>query len=286
MRQYSIQTTGIVGLLAFLFTACSSESPVDNGSQEQELVISAEIIPSGESKALGAPANGIEKLAFTNNDLISITRSDKSRVYKLTDKRWLPEQGGDELAVDGTSQKYTAIYPSGFTGILADQHDNTGDKYTQSNKLISEVTTTSNYIPFKFGHAFAKITIVVAYKTNSQRKNVTVKLVGGNIRTSDGTGDETIKMLRTMPEDNTLSVSHTFICILNPGEARGFTLTVSGTTSDDNQAADEKYTQASRVFKAGNNYIYNFSSNDNLILNGVTVAGFDEGGKNDVGNAT
>lgn len=293
MKQYSIQIAGIIGICFLMQTACSSESPADNTSEGKELVVSAEIIPSGESKAVGAATNGTDKLSFVKEDQILITRSGKSKAYKLSDKnQWLPQTDGENLAADGTEQTYTASFPHDFANIQEGQNEAAASgalsNYEKSNKLISEVTTASNYVPFKFSHAFSKITVIVAYK--NKRKNVSAKLVGKNIRTDGVNGtttEETIQMLRISPTDETASVSHTFICILNPGTLRGFTLTVSGQEENGAAVADETYTQKAKVFNPGLNYIYNFSSNDNLILTGVKVVDFEKDGADyNAGNAT
>lgn len=305
MKQYSIQIAGIIGICFLMQTACSSESPADNTSEGKELVVSAEIIPSGESKAVGAATNGTDKLSFVKEDQILITRSGKSKAYKLSDKnQWLPQTDGENLAADGTEQTYTASFPHDFANIQEGQNEAAASgalsNYEKSNKLISEVTTASNYVPFKFSHAFSKITVIVAYK--NKRKNVSAKLVGNNIRTDEVNGtttEETIQMLRISPTDETASVSHTFICILNPGTLRGFKLTVSGyavdvtptgdaaTPATGDVVSDETYTQKAKEFNPGFNYVYNFSSNDNLILTGVKVVDFEKDGADyDAGNAT
>lgn len=306
MKQYSIQIAGIIGICFLMLTACSNESPADNTSEGKELVVSAEIIPSGESKAVGAATNGTDKLSFVKDDQILITRSGKSKAYKLSDKnQWLPQTDGENLTADGTEQTYTASFPHDFTSILEKQNEAAAasgalSNYEKSNKLISKVTTASNYVPFKFSHAFSKITVIVAYK--NKRKNVSAKLVGNNIRTDEVNGtttEETIQMLRISPTDETASVSHTFICILNPGTSRGFTLTVSGyavdvtptgdaaTPATGDVVSDETYTQKAKEFNPGFNYVYNFSSNDNLILTGVKVVDFEKDGADyDAGNAT
>lgn len=305
MKQYSIQIAGIIGICFLMLTACSNESPADNTSEGKELVVSAEIIPSGESKAVGAATNGTDKVSFVKDDQILITQAEKKKTYKLSqNNQWLPQTDGENLAADGTEQTYTASFPHDFTSILEKQNEAAASgalsNYEKSNKLISEVTTASNYVPFKFSHAFSKITVIVAYK--NKRKNVSAKLVGNNIRTDEVNGtttEETIQMLRISPTDETASVSHTFICILNPGTLRGFKLTVSGyavdvtptgdaaTTATGDVASDETYAQTAKVFKPGFNYVYNFSSNDNLILTGVKVVDFEKDGADyDAGNAT
>ena len=305
MKQYSIQIAGIIGICFLMLTACSNESPADNTSEGKELVVSAEIIPSGESKAVGAATNGTDKVSFVKDDQILITQAEKKKTYKLSqNNQWLPQTDGENLAADGTEQTYTASFPHDFTSILEKQNEAAASgalsNYEKSNKLISEVTTASNYVPFKFSHVFSKITVIVAYK--NKRKNVSAKLVGNNIRTDEVNGtttEETIQMLRISPTDETASVSHTFICILNPGTLRGFKLTVSGyavdvtptgdaaTPATGDVVSDETYTQKAKEFNPGFNYVYNFSSNDNLILTGVKVVDFEKDGADyDAGNAT
>lgn len=294
MKHSIIQTSGIIALSVLLFASCSSESPV-YGEAGQELVVSADIVPSGvDSKApTSSLASGTDKQSFGEDDKIKITRSGsgdpKETYYLLKSSKWLPETGNG-LTTDGNTYTYTAIYPSDFSNIVEGQdvlENGSANNFAKSDKLEAVVAgTASNYIPFKFKHAFTKITITVAYKNDSQRKNVTAKLVGDGIRTN-GANSETIKMLRTSPSDAaTVATNHTFICILYPGDTRSFVLTVNGKTSEGNEAAAETYTQTANKFAPGHNYIYNFSSNNNLILNSVTVEEFPLGDRTDVGSAT
>lgn len=293
MKHSIIQTSGIIALSVLLFASCSGESPVDGKEAGQELVVSADIVPSGvESKASDALISGTDKSSFATNDVILITRDGTTTEshYKSDGTRWLPDNRKTGLTTDGSEHTYTAIYPSEFESILEDQNVLTGanraDNFAKSDKLKAEVTTTSNYIPFKFKHAFTKITITVAYKNENKRKEVTAQLEGAGIRTN-GASSEMIKMLRTSPTDaSTAAISHTFICILNSGDNRGFKLTVNGKTNDGSDALAETYTQTASQFKPGLNYIYNFSSNNNLILNSVTVEEFPEGDRTNVGSAT
>lgn len=294
MKHSIIQTSGIIVLSVLLFVSCSGESPV-NGEAGQELVVSADIVPSGiESKASDALITGTDKPSFATDDVILITQeggtSTTQSNYKSGGTHWLPNGGGNGLTTDGNEYTYTAIYPSDFNSILENQdvltNTNRAENFAKSDKLEAKVTTTSNYIPFKFKHAFTKITITVAYKNESQRKNVTAQLVGDGIRTNE-LSSQTIKMLRTSPSDAaTVATNHTFICILYPGDTRSFVLTVNGKTSEGSEAAAETYTQTANKFDPGHNYIYNFSSNNNLILNSVTVEEFPLGDQTDVGSAT
>lgn len=293
MKHSIRQIKGIIGLSILLLTSCSGESAV-NGDAGKELVVSAAIIPSGtDSKALtGTLANGTDKQTFENTDKIKITRSsdNTSRYYLLNNSKWLPETEANGITTDGSEHTYTAIYPFDFDNIQGGQDEITSsglaENFAKSDKLESAVTTSSNYVPFKFKHAFTKITISVAYKAGSERKDVTAQLTGVGICTNGtGPGNETINMLRTSSND-AAAMNHTFICILYPGETRTFVLKVNGKTSDDITANEETFTQTTKKFESGYNYIYNFSSNDNLILNSVTVKDFDEGGTTDMGSAT
>lgn len=280
MIKYLLHPFGFIGSLMLMLTACSSESSVDGGGEEKDLVVSAEIVSSGiDSKAL---SEDYDKRAFEEDDQIKISRtSDATAVnYTKTGTRWMPTAGS--MTIDGTEQTFTAIYPHDFNSILEDQTDdgaNTGTNFRQSNQLKSDVTTASNYVAFRFAPAFAKITVSVDYNT-SVRQGVTASIEGTGLRT--GSGTETINLLRTSEDE--LKQRHTFTCILYPGQRR-FTLTVTGQTDAGKQDI-KTFVQSEKKFESGYNYIYNFTSSNNLILNGITVESFSGGDIKDVGSAT
>lgn len=285
MIKYLLHPFGFIGSLMLMLTACSSESSIDGGGEEKDLVVSAEIVSSGiDSKAL---SEDYDKRAFKEDDQIKISRtSDATAVnYTKTGTRWMPTAGS--MTIDGTNQTFTAIYPHNFSMILEDQTDsgtNTGTNFRQSNQLKSDVTTASNYVAFRFAPAFAKITVSVDYNT-SVRQGVTASIEGTGLRT--GSDTETINLLRTSQDG--LKQRHTFTCILYPGQ-RGFKLTVTGQISANGSGStttdEQTYKQANKTFASGYNYIYNFTSSNNLILNGITVEPFSGGNINDVGSAT
>lgn len=281
MIKYLLHPFGFIGSLMLMLTACSSESSIDGGGEEKDLVVSAEIVSSGiDSKSLSAD---YDKRAFKEGDLIKISRTNsKTPVnYTKTGNRWIPTVVS--MTIDGNLQTFTAIYPHDFSTILEDQNDsgkNTGTNFRQSNQLKSDVTTASNYVAFRFIPAFAKITVSVDYNT-SERQGVTASIEGTGLRT--GSGSETINLLRTSQDG--LKQRHTFTCILYPGQ-RGFELTVTGQIPADGGQDIKTYVQANKTFASGYNYIYNFTSSNNLILNGITVEPFIEGNINDVGSAT
>lgn len=285
MIKYLLHPFGFIGSLMLMLTACSSESSVDGGGEEKDLVVSAEIVSSGiDSKAL---SEDYDKRAFKEGDQIKISRTNsKTPVnYTKTGNRWIPTVVS--MTIDGNPQTFTAIYPHNFISILEDQNDsgnNAGTNFRQSNQLKSDVTTASNYVAFRFAPAFAKITVSVDYNT-SERQGVTASIEGTGLRT--GSGTETINLLRTSQDG--LKQRHTFTCILYPGQ-REFTLTVTGQISANGSGStttdEQTYKQANKTFASGYNYIYNFTSSNNLILNGITVESFSEGDIKDVGSAT
>lgn len=285
MIKYLLHPFGFIGSLMLMLTACSSESSVDGGGEEKDLVVSAEIVSSGiDSKAL---LEDYDKRAFKDGDQIKISRTGSTTAvnYTKTGTRWMPT--GSSMTIDGTEQTFTAIYPHDFSTILEDQTDsgaNDGTNFRQSNQLKSDVTTASNYVAFRFAPAFAKITVSVDYNT-SVRQGVTASIEGTGLRTGSDIGTETINLLRTSQDG--LKQRHTFTCILYPGQ-RGFELTVTGQISADVDGNEDikKFVQSEKAFASGYNYIYNFTSSNNLILNGITVEPFGGGNINDVGSAT
>lgn len=285
MIKYLLHPFGFIGSLMLMLTACSSESSIDGGGEEKDLVVSAEIVSSGiDSKAL---SEDYDKRAFEEGDLIKISRTNSITPvnYTKTGNRWMPTDGS--MTIDGTEQTFTAIYPHDFSTILEDQTDsgmNDGTNFRQSNLLKSDVTTASNYVAFRFAPAFAKITVSVDYNT-SVRQGVTASIEGTGLRTGSDIGTETINLLRTSQDG--LKQRHTFTCILYPGQ-RGFELTVTGQISADVDGNEDikKFVQSEKAFASGYNYIYNFTSSNNLILNGITVEPFGGGNINDVGSAT
>lgn len=273
---------GMIGLLALPLSSCSTEDPIDGDGTPRELIVSAEIASSDANSQTRADASSYEKMAFAENDQISINNNGGNNIlYKKSGTRWLPVNAANVLTVNSSNEEtFNAFYPYDFASIQSDQTDkgqNTGTNFAESNKLIAseKTTATGNSVNFKFAPAFCKMTVIVTYQND--RSEVTATLKGNGVCTAVNSS-ETIQMLRTT--ENTAAKTHTFICIFQPG-TRTYTLTVENSTHETGT-----YSGSSIEFKAGSNYIYNFTSSDELILNGVTVKEFRKGSTIDVGSAT
>lgn len=284
-----IGTIGMIGLLALPLSSCSTEDPLDGGGTPRELIVSAEIASSDANSQTRADASGYEKTAFADEDKIYIYKEgeENSKVlYKKSGTRWLPVEANKVLTVNSSDvETFKAFYPSDFASIQSDQTDkgqNTGTNFAKSNKLIAsaKTTATGNSVNFRFAPAFCKMTVTVTYQ--DARSNVTATLTGNKVCTVNG-GEETIKMLRTT--ENTAAKTHTFICIFQPGE-HTYTLSVTSTLGNASSTTNTYKPQSTYSFVAGSNYIYSFTSSNELILTGVTVKEFGEGSTIDVGSAT
>ena len=180
------------------------------------------------------------------------------------------------------ASSFSASYPAAFTFILQDQKSY--ENFWQSNKLEakggSNVTLSSNKVNFTFMPVAAKITISINYASSggatTKYRNVTATLAGNGIRTG-ASSSETIEMLHT-GDNAAASDKHTFVCILRPGANMSFKLSVSRTLdgASSPEATQQTFTQPAYTFGASKNYVYNFTSSDELILTSVEVMGFTE----------
>lgn len=279
---------GMIGLLALPLSSCSNEDPIDGGGTPRELIVSAEIASSDANSQTRADASGYEKTAFAENDQISINNNGGNNIlYKKSGTRWLPVNAANVLTVNSSKEEtFNAFYPYDFASIQSDQTDanaNNGTNFAKSNKLTASenTTATGNSVNFKFAPAFCKMTVIVTYQDT--RSDVTATLAGNGVCTAVNSS-ETIQMLRTT--ENTAAKTHTFICIFQPGK-RSYTLSVTSTPESKSTPVTDTYTpQSAYLFVAGSNYIYNFTSSNDLILTGVTVKEFEKGSTIDVGSAT
>lgn len=276
IRQTMLHLSG--GLLLLLAPACTSEVDLEGG---QPLEVTAEIVSSLSTRAVDA--TNYDKSSFDTNDEIQIYDGSQTVTYrKDATNGWIPKTAGSSLTVSGssTASSFSASYPAAFTFILQDQKSY--ENFWQSNKLEakggSNVTLSSNKVNFTFMPVAAKITISINYASSggatTKYKDVTATLTGNGIRT--GASSETIEMLHT--GDNTVaSDKHTFVCIL-PGANISFTLSVSRTLdgSSTPEVTPQTFTQQAYTFAASKNYVYNFTSSDELILTSVEVMGFTE----------
>ena len=260
IRQTMLHLSG--GLLLLLAPACTSEVDLEGG---QPLEVTAEIVSSLSTRAVDA--TNYDKSSFSTDDEIQINGGSQTVTYrKDATNGWIPKTAGKSLTVSGssTASSFSASYPAAFTFILQDQRS-----YENSNK-----------VNFTFMPVAAKITISINYASSggatTKYKNVMATLAGNGIRTG-ASSSETIEMLHT--GDNTVaSDKHTFVCILRPGANMSFKLSVSRTLdgASSPEATQQTFTQPAYTFGASKNYVYNFTSSDELILTSVEVMGFKE----------
>lgn len=256
--------------LFILLAACTS------GEQEtgigRPLVVTAEITPP--LTRADAHDSDYDKQSFVKDDQINIypgsAASGTATVYTYrtssgsSNLQWLPQAGGDGIVISSETGTYTASYPTTFNGILEDQTNKAN--FWSSNQLLSTATAKGNRVDFSFAQAAAKITINVEYATTTTGMSVT--LTGNNLRTNGGSY-ETIRLLPLTAS----GTKHTYVGIVHASSnsnPANYTITVV-TDSDTN---GKSYTQAAITLEAANNYIYNFTSTNKLILNGVQVAPF------------
>lgn len=255
--------------LFILLAACTS------GEQEtgigRPLVVTAEITPP--LTRADVHNSDYDKQSFVKDDQINIypgsAASDKVTVYTYktssgSNLQWLPDAGGDGIVISSENGTYTASYPTTFNGILEDQRNKTN--FWSSNQLLSTATAKGNRVDFSFAQAAAKITINVEYTNETTGTSVT--LTGDNLRTNGGS-NETISLLPLTAS----GTKHTYVGIVHASSnsnPANYTITVV-TAADTN---GKSYTQAAITLEAANNYIYNFTSTNKLILNGVQVAPF------------
>ena len=275
IRQTMLHLSG--GLLLLLAPACTSEVDLEGG---QPLEVTAEIVSSLSTRAVDA--TNYDKSSFSTDDEIQINDGSQTVTYrKDATNGWIPKTAGKSVSGSSTASSFSASYPAAFTFILQDQKSY--QNFWQSNKLEAKganVTLSSNKVNFTFMPVAAKITISINYAssggTTTKYKYVTATLAGNGIRTG-ASSSETIEMLHT--GDNTVaSDKHTFVCILRPGASMSFKLSVSRTLdgASSPEATQQTFTQPAYTFGASKNYVYNFTSSDELILTSVEVMGFKE----------
>ena len=193
---------------------------------------------------------------------------------------WQPASGQTALTTTG-SETFTASYPTAFTRILTDQH--TAINFWQSNRLTATGVLDGNKATFSFAPAAAKVTLVVKYGNSDSDKKLpgTASLEGTGIAT--GASESQTINAYSASAAGTSSQQHTYVAIVKPG-SRTFVIKVkAGDTGETEKSYTEK---AAHILKAGYNYQYNFTSTNELILNGITVERFVETTEQDAGNAT
>ncbi len=239
---------------------------------------------SPATRATDAHADDYDKREFVAGDVIRITdgtnTADYQRVVTGTTGTWQPASGQTALTTTG-SETFTASYPTAFTRILTDQR--TATNFWKSNRLTAKGVLDGNKATFSFAPEAAKVTLVVKYGNSDSDKKFpgTASLEGTGIATDVSTS-ETINAYGASAA-GTSALQHTYVAIVKPG-SRTFVIKVkAGDTGETEKSYTEK---AAHTLKAGYNYQYNFTSTNELILNGITVERFVETTEQDAGNAT
>lgn len=276
-RILSVSGAALCLFFPVLLAACSQEDALP-----RPLEVSAEV-GNPATRATDAHADDYDKREFVAGDVIRITDGTKSadyqRVVTGTTGTWQPASGQTALTTTGNgSETFTASYPTAFTRILTDQR--TATNFWQSNQLTAKGVLDGNKATFSFAPAAAKVTLVVKYGNDSKLPG-TASLEGTGIATDVSTS-ETINAYGASAA-GTSAQQHTYVAIVKPG-SRTFVIKVK---AGDSGETEKSYTEkAAHTLKAEYNYQYNFTSTNELILNGITVERFVETTETDAGNAT
>lgn len=277
-RILSVSGAALCLFFPVLLAACSQEDALP-----RPLEVSAEV-GSPATRATDAHADDYDKREFVAGDVIRITdgtnTADYQRVVTGTTGTWQPASGQTALTTTG-SETFTASYPTAFTRILTDQR--TATNFWKSNRLTAKGVLDGNKATFSFAPEAAKVTLVVKYGNSDSDKKFpgTASLEGTGIATDVSTS-ETINAYGASAA-GTSALQHTYVAIVKPG-SRTFVIKVkAGDTSETEKSYTEK---AAHTLKGGYNYQYNFTSTNELILNGITVERFVETTETDAGNAT
>ena len=274
-RILSVSGAALCLFFPVLLAACSQEDALP-----RPLEVSAEV-GNPATRATDAHADDYDKREFVAGDVIRITDGTKSanyqRVVTGTTGTWQPASGQTALTTTG-SETFTASYPTAFTRILTDQR--TATNFWKSNRLTATGVLDGNKATFSFAPEAAKVTLVVKYGNDSKLPG-TASLEGPGIATDVFTSD-TINSYSASAA-GTSAQQHTYVAIVKPG-SRTFVIKVKAGNSGE---TEKSYTEkAAHTLKAGYNYQYNFTSTNELILNGITVERFVETTEQDAGNAT
>ena len=274
-RILSVSGAALCLFFPVLLAACSQEDALP-----RPLEVSAEV-GNPATRATDAHADDYDKREFVAGDVIRITDGTKSanyqRVVTGTTGTWQPASGQTALTSTG-SEAFAASYPTAFTRILTDQR--TATNFWKSNRLTATGVLDGNKATFSFAPEAAKVTLVVKYGNDSKLPG-TASLEGTGIATDVSTS-ETINAYSASAA-GTSAQQHTYVAIVKPG-SRTFVIKVKAGNSGE---TEKSYTEkAAHTLKAGYNYQYNFTSTNELILNGITVERFVETTEQDAGNAT
>lgn len=261
-QKYKFQITSLLALLACLYLpACTSgEEEIGEG---RPLEVMAEISSTFTTRAEDDLHKvDYDKSKFADGDLIKISKESTSANYQYsaTSSYWQLAASQTALTTTG-NETFEAVFPSDFNGILDDQ--TTYTNFWKSNKLVSKQTATGNLVNFQFAPAFAKVTIIVEYTSTPNPYTPKSSVMGNDIISASG-GSQTIQLLYLGNVGN----KYTYNGIINTTTTT-ITITAPMLNGDFGSFKDDE-----RTFESAQNYIYNFTSNNSLILNGVTVKDF------------
>lgn len=273
-QKYNFQITSLLALLVCLYLpACTSgEEEIGEG---RPLEVMAEISSTFTTRADDPHKVDYDKSKFADGDLIKISKKGDGSTsanykYSVASSYWQLADGQTPLTTTG-DETFEAVFPSDFSEILADQ--TTYTNFWKSNKLVSEKQATGNLVNFQFAPAFAKVTIIVEYTSTPNQYTPKSSVMGNDIISASG-GSQTIQLLYLGNVGN----KYTYTGIINTTTT---TITISAPILNGNSGS---FTDINRAFESAKNYTYNFTSNNNLILNGVTVKDFEPATGNDSGS--
>ena len=276
-RILSVSGAALCLFFPVLLAACSQEDALP-----RPLEVSAEVGSPATRAAADSHADDYDKSEFVAGDVIRITDGTKTADYQRmvtgTTGTWQPASGQTALTTNTGSETFTASYPTAFTRILTDQ--STATNFWKSNKLTATGVLDGNKATFSFAPEAAKVTLVVKYGNDSKLPG-TASLEGTGIAT--GASESQTINAYSASAAGTSALQHTYVAIGTPG-SRTFVIKVKAGNSGE---TEKSYTdKAAHTLKAGYNYQYNFTSTNELILNGITVERFVETTEQDAGNAT
>lgn len=289
-----------------IHTSCSDENLSVPAHDGQPVEVRADMAGTSPRAVDISNNNILDKIAFTTDDVISITKGNVTYNYKCTAANvWKPETQTQYFTA-ADNERYTATYtkPGSSSTILADQRTLANFRKLYYYQLSSSSVTLSgsNVLNFTGDNALkptsARVTIHVSYP--EERTPVSVTLTGNGIRTGNAATPETIQCLYmnepTFDFGNSATSpakakEQSWTAIIKEGTSLTYTITIvcKVTNTQGNTEAEKTgtYTQSAKTLAGGTNYVYRFSFSDYPKLTNVTVDDFtnSNGGDIDAGSA-
>lgn len=271
MIKQRIVVLGLAYSMAFI-GGCTSGS--EREQKEQPLQVEASIVFQ-DTRAFDG--TNYDQKKFAEGDEIGINKGDDidaalAKTYVRSSSKWTPKTS-DRWAVTGSAgETFSAYYPLEYTEILADQ--TTSATFWQSNLLKADgVAPQGNVVTFTFHPIHSKVTLNITYPDTQTPGSATVS--GTDIIASGNSGPISLYRTSAAAAGN----KHSYTGIVKSGIS-SFSITVTTTPG-----GTKTYNHTETNYLPGRNYIFNFNSKDELILNGVTVASFTQTGETDAGSA-